>query len=439
MTVTVSQHYIATATSAAPLNKTSVVVGSGEGLIVLVHASDADPGASPTITGVTWNTSESLSQHSNGQISDGQGTKHRHAAFFLPNPSAGTHTVSATFGSTPLLCSMEVIVVAGHDTTAPIRAFTSVGGGDSGAGGVNLTPSVTMSGSVSGDTVIDLLRYRSDGATPTGGPDSPQTQLDTVQAAGSSFWYHYSSTKTSASTTPTMSYTFTGSAGGAWNIFAVSLTPAGGGDTTAPTLTSATGSGTGATTASGGVTTDEANGTLYAVCQLNATGAPSAAQIRAGQNGAGAAAPYATSQSISSTGAKTFNATGLTASTSYKWYFTHRDASNNDSSVVSSSSFSTSASGRTATITLTSDGTTPRANLTALKWAWFDQVTPNLFAAPTDQGNAETTDASGVLVLSLPNSALAFGGVGFLIITDSDGTPSQSPAAKAFAGPVSVT
>lgn len=92
----------------------------------------------------------------------------------------------------------------------------------------------------------------------------------------------------------------------------------------------------------------------------------------------------------------------------------------------------------TATITLTTDGTTPAASLSSLKWAWFDEVTPNLFGAPTDQGSAESTDGSGVLVLSLPNTSLASSEIGWLIVTDSDGTTTQTPAHKLFAGPVAV-
>lgn len=91
------------------------------------------------------------------------------------------------------------------------------------------------------------------------------------------------------------------------------------------------------------------------------------------------------------------------------------------------------------TLTLTTDGTTPAASLTGLKWAFFDQVTPNLFAAPVAQGAVESTDGSGGLVLDITGSALAPGAVGWLVITNSDGTTTQSPAHKLFAGPVTVS
>lgn len=113
-------------------------------------------------------------------------------------------------------------------------------------------------------------------------------------------------------------------------------------DITAPVLTSAVGTATGSTTATIGATTDEANGTMYGVVTGSAT-QPSVAQIKAGQDHTGAAASYASSQSISSTGAKTFSATGLTASTTYYGHIVHADAAANDSNRLSSASFTTDA------------------------------------------------------------------------------------------------
>lgn len=94
--------------------------------------------------------------------------------------------------------------------------------------------------------------------------------------------------------------------------------------------------------------------------------------------------------------------------------------------------------GTTVTLTLTSDGSTPAANLTGLKWAFFDQATPDVLSVPASQGLAGSTDASGVLTLAVTTS-LPVGGVGWLTISDSDGTTSQSPAESAFSGPVLVS
>lgn len=103
-------------------------------------------------------------------------------------------------------------------------------------------------------------------------------------------------------------------------------------DTTAPTLSSPTDASTGQTTATATVSTNEANGTLYCVVTTSST-SPTAAQVKAGQDNSGAAATYASSQAISSTGVKSFSATGLTAGTAYTAHFMHEDAVGNQSTV----------------------------------------------------------------------------------------------------------
>ena len=120
------------------------------------------------------------------------------------------------------------------------------------------------------------------------------------------------------------------------------ITTSAAGDVTPPTLTSPTGAATGSTTANGGATTNEANGTIYVVASTSAT-APSAAQVKAGQMHTGAAAAASANAAVSSTGAKSVNFTGLTPSTTYYAHTMHEDASGNQSSVVSSASFTTSA------------------------------------------------------------------------------------------------
>jgi hypothetical protein len=108
-------------------------------------------------------------------------------------------------------------------------------------------------------------------------------------------------------------------------------------DTTAPTLSSASGSGTGYTTGSAGVSTNEGNGTLYVSVTTSAT-QPSASQIKAGQNHSGAAATFADDATVSATGAQTpFSVTGLTHTTDYWAHFMHEDAQGNQSAVVTAS------------------------------------------------------------------------------------------------------
>lgn len=158
-------------------------------------------------------------------------------------------------------------------------------------------------------------------------------------------------------------------------------------DTTPPTLSSPTGAATGSTTATVGATTDEANGTLYAVVTTSAT-QPSVAQIKAGQNDGGTAAAYASSQAISSTGAKTFSATGLTASTAYYAHFVHADSAGNNSNRVSSSSFTTSAAGDTTPPTLSSAVGTQTGPSTATVGATTNEGNGTLYAVVTTSATA---------------------------------------------------
>lgn len=79
------------------------------------------------------------------------------------------------------------------------------------------------------------------------------------------------------------------------------------------------------------------------------------------------------------------------------------------------------------------------ASLSGIKWALFDNVTPDALVAPTARGTGAVTDASGNLLLLIPNTGVAVGGTGWLVISNSDGTVSQSPVAKAFSGPVVVS
>lgn len=196
-------------------------------------------------------------------------------------------------------------------------------------------------------------------------------------------------------------------------------------DVTAPTLSAASGTQTGATTATLSVSTNENNGVLYAVVTTSAT-PPTTAQIRAGQNNAGTAAAWASNpsnnQTINSTGTKTFGATGLLPSTTYYTYFHHRDASGNDSTVAAASSFTTAASGTKGIRVPLYSNALAQASLTGLSALWWDATTPHTFGAPQLATNSASTDASGLLTLNLSSStALAIGAQGFLLVFKLDG------------------
>lgn len=92
---------------------------------------------------------------------------------------------------------------------------------------------------------------------------------------------------------------------------------------------------------------------------------------------------------------------------------------------------------RTVSLTLKTGGV-PAASLSGLKWAFFDAPLPQNFDRPAASGSGASTDGSGLLSISV-TSTLSAGQTGYLIVSDTDGTTTQSPVAKRFAGPVQVT
>lgn len=231
---------------------------------------------------------------------------------------------------------------------------------------------------------------------------------------------HFFSTRRDVATSPA-TIANTGGSGNASSISLAFSYPASS-DTTAPTLTSASASATSGTTSSGSVTTDENNGTLYWLTNTSSTATATA--VKAGS-----------SQAVTATGAQSTSSTGLSPGTTYYTHFLHRDAAGNDSAVLSSASFTTPA--LSASITLTTDGTTPAASLTGLTWGWWDVYPPNMASAPLVGGSTGTTNGSGVFTATLTGTTLTTGQTGTLLIVKGDGTEG-STANNAFCGPVVV-
>lgn len=101
------------------------------------------------------------------------------------------------------------------------------------------------------------------------------------------------------------------------------------------TLSAPTGTETGATTATGSVTTNVGSGTLYAGVFPTAT-TPTEAEIKAGTG-----ATYATSDTTPTVGVNNFSATGLTTATAYKWHFVQETVGAVDSNIATSAEFTT--------------------------------------------------------------------------------------------------
>ncbi len=83
---------------------------------------------------------------------------------------------------------------------------------------------------------------------------------------------------------------------------------------------------------------------------------------------------------------------------------------------------------------ITTDGSAPAASLSGLVWAVFDALTQ----APVASGSNGSTDAAGKFRAYVIGTSKAVGSDVWLALTNSDGTSAQTPAAKAFLGPVQV-
>lgn len=234
-----------------------------------------------------------------------------------------------------------------------------------------------------------------------------------------------------------------------------------GGDVTAPTLSGPTDAANGQTASTGSVSTDEGNGTLYSVATTSST-APTAAQVKLGQDHTGSAATSAVSQAVSATGVQTVNHAGLTAATQYYTHYMHEDAASNQSTVVSASGFVTSAAGNPELLPnpdfSTGSHWVPQAGVTIqngaaewrspAQWSTFTSVTVSTASMAPVSGNTGYT--WGCTVANLTSGGNLGVGVswydsgGTIISTDeaalninADGTftrtMANSPANAAFA------
>ena len=185
-----------------------------------------------------------------------------------------------------------------------------------------------------------------------------------------------------------------------------------GADTTAPSLSTPTAVSTSSTTGSGSVdSANDSNGTLWWVVSTNGT-TPSAAQVLAGNDQTPAAGVDSGSQAVTFQGTQpTVIYAGLTASTAYYCHYLHVDLAGNQSSVVSSSSFTTDASADTTAPVLSlptgvkvnstrGDGTvsTDEANGTLYGWATTNstETAANIKTNAIANFDTATVTATGV-------------------------------------------
>jgi uncharacterized repeat protein (TIGR02059 family) len=113
-------------------------------------------------------------------------------------------------------------------------------------------------------------------------------------------------------------------------------------DVQAPSLSGATDTKTGSSTADLKVVSDETNGTTYYVVTKSAT-PPTAAQVKSGLDDVGSAA--ISTGSISASTTLSWGVTSLSASTTFYAHFMQEDVATNQSTVASGDGFTTDAAG----------------------------------------------------------------------------------------------
>ena len=86
----------------------------------------------------------------------------------------------------------------------------------------------------------------------------------------------------------------------------------------------------------------------------------------------------------------------------------------------------------------TTNGATPAANMSGIRWAWWDASPPDLSIAPVVSGSGESTDEAGVFSVDLTGTTLAYGGTGTLLAVIADGV-AGSGGNIAFCAPVEVS
>ena len=399
-------NYIGALASASPFGKTlSVTVAAGSNsVLVLLLTNHTGPGLGTGRT-VTFNgvAMTQLGVTTSDANSGG-------GIFYLVNPPVGTYNfftgVSSWYGQQD---AMTVFVLDGVDQATPFG--TPVQGGTSNTA----SPlSVSITSPADGATLLEVIEYDKAGLAATAG----QTELASMPTVvGTRYSNH--SYKLGSSTSVGASWTGGNAQAAAMGVL---VNAAAVSDTTAPTLTSPTGTQTGATTASGTVTTDEANGTLYWLCNTSATA--TLAAVKAGS-----------SVAVSSTGSKSVTVTGLTASTAYYLHYAHTDAAANDSAVVNSAQFTTAAATVKGVAVTLYNGAALQASLTGIRALWWDAIDPS--GAPTYSTAAASTNASGVLTLDLnATTADAIGDYGFLLLYKVNATINDS---LVFAGQVAIS
>jgi hypothetical protein len=350
---------------------TDAVDTTGANLIVLYVAHYGSGAVTLSLSDSKGNTWTALTEHaSSNQHSLG---------YYCLGPTVGTgHTFTVTTpgGVTDIYPVLAAHAFSGAAASAVLDTQT----GATTAGATSLQPG-SVTPSLDGSLVVaGIAPGAGTGITINAGFSAVSADVNSgVSVSGGAAYLIQTS---AAAVNPTWSWTTSSEGAASIAVFKPTGT-----DTTPPTLSSPVGTATGATTATIGATTDEGNGTKYGVVTAGST-APTAAQVKAGQDSSGSAAAFAGSGSVSATGVWTIGATGLTASTAYYAHLMQEDAAGNKSAVVSSAQFTTS--GTPVTVSVTD------ANLFFSPYNW--QLSGSTYAQSNNPGAYLKTKFTGTSV-----------------------------------------
>lgn len=321
----------------ATVRLTSDEAGTGSYVVVLSGA--AAPSAAQVMAGQNANGSAAAIQ---GKFAITSGANQTTVAGLASGTAYVLHFVASDASGNaqiaPVSASFSTPVVTPADTTAPVTSALSITGTTS----TGTAVSVTSNESGTGWYVV-----LSAGATP---PTAAQAMAG-QDAAGNAATLRGSFSLTGGANQASVSglsantayvlYFVAGDMAG--NVqptassvnFSTLVTP----DTTAPIINSLSVSGTTSSGTTVVVNVNEAGTGSYVVLPSGAT-APTAVQVVAGQNAAGAAVALSGSVALA-VGNNSAPVTGLIANTAYVLYFAVRDMAGNLQSAVSSVSFST--------------------------------------------------------------------------------------------------
>jgi hypothetical protein len=250
------------------------------------------------------------------------------AIFLLMNAPSGSNAVKVNFaGSTtrakPFTLEASGVATVGAADQKAVNPVTTS------ASTNTVTSGATTQATEFALAIVTASSLTGNGALGISAPPSGWTNITSFQDTNT--YPAFDAAYKALTSTGTQSATWTWSTAGESTGVIVTL---GSVAPSAPVLSLATASSITDTTASVGATTDTANGTMYAVVIPSAGTTPSAAQIIAGQDSTGTAAPHG-SLAISSSGAKLIPITGLTASTGYKQCDIHVGTGGNSNIVTS--------------------------------------------------------------------------------------------------------